>query len=318
MRTFRLSPQAFRKVALVAVVLVAVIIVTGAAVRLTGSGLGCPDWPNCSSGSLAPKAAASNMHGWIEFINRAVTALLSAAVAVTVVGAFLRKPRRVDLVWLSIGLVAGVIAQIILGGLVVEELLDPPFVMGHFLLSMALLGDAIYLYYRAGVPDRELTRPTASMSIVWMARLLVVVVSAVLVTGTIVTGAGPHSGDAGNGAHLRATRIDIAVTTVARLHGTTVMGFLALVLITLALVVRTKAPKRVLHYAEILLVVLVAQATIGYVQYFTNVPALLVGFHVAGAVLVFTATLAFGLALYEPVKATAASRAEQAAVPAIV
>jgi cytochrome c oxidase assembly protein subunit 15 len=318
MRTFRLSPQAFRKVALIAVILVAVIIVTGAAVRLTGSGLGCPDWPNCTTGSLAPRAQAANTHGWIEFINRVVTALLSAAVAVTVVGAFLRKPRRVDLVWLSVGLVVGVIAQIILGALVVEELLDPPFVMGHFLLSMALLGDAIYLYYRSGIPDRELTRLTTPTSVAWMARLLVVVVSAVLVTGTIVTGAGPHSGDAGNGAHLRATRINVAVPTVARLHGSTVMVFLALVLLTLVLVVRAKASKRVLHHAEILLVVLVAQATIGYVQYFTNVPALLVGFHVAGAVLVFSATLAFGLSLYEPVKATATARTEQAAVPAVV
>jgi len=318
MRTFRLSPQAFRKVALIAVILVAVIIVTGAAVRLTGSGLGCPDWPNCTTGSLAPRAQAANTHGWIEFINRVVTALLSAAVAVTVVGAFLRKPRRVDLVWLSVGLVIGLIAQIILGALVVEELLDPPFVMGHFLLSMALLGDAIYLYYRAGIPDRERTRLTTPTSVVWMARLLVVVVSAVLVTGTIVTGAGPHSGDAGNGAHLRATRINVAVPTVARLHGSTVMVFLALVLLTLVLVVRAKAPKRVLHHAEILLVVLVAQATVGYVQYFTNVPALLVGFHVAGAVLVFSATLAFGLSLYEPVKATATARTEQAAVPAVV
>jgi cytochrome c oxidase assembly protein subunit 15 len=320
MRTFRLSPQAFRKVALIAVILVAVIIVTGAAVRLTGSGLGCPDWPDCSSGSLAPTAAASNAHGWIEFVNRVVTALLSVAIAVTVIGAFLRKPRRVDLLWLSVGLVVGLIAQIILGALVVEELLDPPFVMGHFLLSMVLLGDAIYLYYRSGVPDRELTRPTTPRSVVWMARLLVVVVCAVLVTGTIVTGAGPHSGDAGNGApdHLRATRINVAIPTVARLHGSTVMVFLALVLLTLLLVVRAKASKRVLHHAEILLVVLVAQATIGYVQYFTNVPALLVGFHVAGAVLVFSATVAFGLSLYEPVKATAMSPTEPAAVPAVV
>ena len=144
MRRPTLSPEQYRRITLVAAILLALIIVTGAAVRLTGSGLGCPDWPNCTSGNLAPTAEVG-AHGWIEFVNRMVTGLVSLAVIVAVLGSLVRTPRRRDLIWLSVGLVLGVIAQALLGALVVEKLLDPPFVMGHFLLSAVLLADALVL-----------------------------------------------------------------------------------------------------------------------------------------------------------------------------
>ncbi len=157
MGRLRLSPRAYQWVTLVAAILLALIIVTGAAVRLTGSGLGCPEWPNCTKGSFA--SSSSDFHTTVEFANRVVTGLVSFAVIVAVLGSLVRLPRRQDLIWLSLGLVVGVIAQALLGALVVEELLDPPFVMGHFLLSAVLLADAIVLHHRAGLPDGSRSRP---------------------------------------------------------------------------------------------------------------------------------------------------------------
>lgn len=305
MRRLRISPRLYRWVTLAAAVLLAFIIVTGAAVRLTGSGLGCPEWPNCTAGSLRVVQTADE-HQTIESVNRLITGLVSVAVILAVLGSLLRNPRRKDLIWLSVGLVVGVIAQALLGALVVSELLDPTFVMGHFLLSAILLANAIYLYYRAGLPDGVPTRPSVTAPVLWLTRLLVLAVSVVLVTGTIVTGAGPHSGDAGSkDLGLRATRLDIAVPDAARIHGTSVMVFLALTLVTLGFVIRARAPQRVYRRIGILLGLLVAQAAIGYIQYFNGVPAWLVGVHVAGATAVFAATVALLLGEYEPVRATA-------------
>ncbi|HKA94117.1 MAG TPA: COX15/CtaA family protein, partial [Acidimicrobiia bacterium] len=243
MRRLRLTPAQYRRVTLVAAVLLAAIIVTGSAVRLTGSGLGCPDWPNCEPGRLTPYAA-NDFHAMVEFVNRTVTGLVSLAVVVAVLGSLVRVPRRTDLLLLSVGLVAGVIVQIVLGKLVVEKLLSPPWVMSHFLVSMALLADALVLYRRAGQPDGGFARPAVPIvarSVLWMSRVLVLAATVVVVTGTVVTGSGPHSGDV-PGTAQRATRLDLYVPDVARVHGTSAMVLLALVLVTLLLVHRTRAP----------------------------------------------------------------------------
>ena len=303
MGRLRLSPRAYQWVTLVAAILLALIIVTGAAVRLTGSGLGCPEWPNCTKGSFA--SSSSDYHAKVEFANRVVTGLVSVGVILAVLGSLVRLPRRRDLIWLSVGLVVGVIAQALLGALVVEKLLDPPFVMGHFLLSAVLLANAIVLHHRAGIPDGSRSRPGFGSEPIWMGRLLVLAVTIVLVTGTVVTGAGPHSGDAGSHASLKATRLDLAVPEVARFHGTSVMVFLALVLITLFVFSRQPGERRgrVLHRLELLIGLVVAQGALGYYQYFNGVPRLAVGFHVAGATAVFSATVVVLLSMYEPVRA---------------
>jgi cytochrome c oxidase assembly protein subunit 15 len=290
MRRPTLSPEQYRRITVVAAVLLALIIVTGAAVRLTGSGLGCPDWPNCTSGNLTPTPEVG-AHGWVEFVNRMVTGLVSMAVIVSVLGALVRAPRRRDLTWLSVGLVVGVVAQALLGALVVEELLDPPFVMGHFLLSAVLLADALVLVWRAGVPDGARAPIVVPRAVHRIAVGIVALASAVLVTGTIVTGAGPHSGDAGNSAKvsLRATRLDLPIPTVARIHGVTVTVFLGAVLLLLAVLVRTHASQLLYRRVALLLTLLVAQAAVGYIQYFNDIPAYLVGIHVAGATAVFAA-----------------------------
>jgi cytochrome c oxidase assembly protein subunit 15 len=237
----------------------------------------------------------------VEFVNRTVTGLVSLAVVIAVLGSLIRSPRRRDLVLLSLGLVVGVIVQIILGKLVVEKLLSPTWVMSHFLVSMLLLANALVLCRRAAQPDDAFRRPAvplASPAVVWMSRVLVVVATVVVVTGTVVTGSGPHSGDV-PGIAQRATRLDFYIPDVARIHGTSAMVLLALVLVTLALVYRTRAPRPVVNRLTVLLVVLVAQAGVGYAQYFNDIPALLVGIHVAGATALWAATLWFALGVKE-------------------
>jgi hypothetical protein len=143
----RLSPRAYQRITLLALIALVFIIVTGAAVRLTGSGLGCSDWPTCESNQIV---APLEYHAMIEFINRTITGLVSVMVMLAVLGSLVRTPRRRDLTWLSLGLVAGVIGQIVLGGLTVLFELRPPFVIAHFLLSMVLVWNAVVLHHRAG------------------------------------------------------------------------------------------------------------------------------------------------------------------------
>jgi len=295
--SFTLTPTAYRRITLVAAILIAIIIVTGASVRLTNSGLGCPTWPNCATGQLVAHEASS-VHQKIESANRLFTGLVSIGVIAAVLGAFLRRPRRRDLLWLSAGLVAGVIGQIVLGGITVLVDLHPAAVMSHFLLSMLLLADAIVLYHRAGIPDGSVERPVVGSGIVNHGRLLLAFVTVVVVTGTIVTNTGPHAGD------KHAKRFDFYLPSVARLHGTMVMIFLVAVLGLLYTAYRAGALARLQRSITVLLVLLVAQAGVGYTQYFTGVPPLLVGIHVAGAAAVFTATLALYLRMYEPVTAS--------------
>ena len=233
--------HAYRQVTLVAAILLAAIIVTGAR---SGSpvGLGCPDWPNCTNGHLT-SGARTDTHAKIEFANRVVTGLVSLAMIVAVLGSLVRLPRRRDLIWLSLGLVVGLIAQILLGALVVEELLDPPFVMGHFLVSAVLLANAIVLSSRRD-PRRRPQPSSVRRGTLWLGRLLVLSASVVLVTGTVVTGSGPHSGDAGSNAKLKATRLDFASRRSPGSTARTVMAFLGMTLVTLWVVTAIRGPAR--------------------------------------------------------------------------
>lgn len=289
----RLTPRAYRRVTFAAVVLLAVIIVTGGAVRLSDSGLGCPQWPNCDAGSLAPREA-SGANAWIEFLNRVFTGLVSLSVVVAVLGSLVRSPRRRDLMWLSFGLVAGVGAQAVLGGLTVLFHLAPPFVMAHFLLSLVLLTNALVLHRRAGqpaVPSRAVVAPP----IVTLGRVLLLAALLVVVTGTVLTGAGPHSG---GGPDDEVWRFNLFIPDVARVHGSSVFVFLVLVLVTMGFLQRLRAPVGVMQRLGVLLVVLMAQAGVGYAQYLNDIPPLLVGIHIAGATAVWAAVVVFYLGLF--------------------
>jgi cytochrome c oxidase assembly protein subunit 15 len=287
MRTFRLSPPAYRRITAVALIALAFIIVTGGAVRITGSGLGCPDWPTCADGRVV---AEWSFHPMVEFVNRAVTGIVSLAVILAVLGSFLRRPRRRDLIVLSLGLVVGILAQIVLGGETVKHDLAPPYVMGHFLLSLVLVWNATVLHHRAGHAPGP-AQPVVTPEILAMARLIVVSAALAIFLGTVVTGAGPHAGDE------TARRLDVDVGDVARLHGLSVMLLLALTGVTLWRLRRERAPADAVRRGDVLLGVLVAQAAVGYTQYFTGVPALLVGVHIAGATAVWVASLRFNLGL---------------------
>lgn len=287
MRLPRLSPRAYQRITLLALIALAFIIVTGAAVRLTGSGLGCSDWPTCEENKLV---APLEYHAMVEFVNRTITGLVSLAVMFAVLGSLVRVPKRRDLTWWSLGLVAGVIAQIVLGGLTVLFELKPAFVIGHFLLSIVLVWNAVVLHERAG-HDGSKGLPLVPARIRMLGRALVAAAAVVLFTGTIVTGTGPHGGD------QDVERLPYDIGEVARIHSITAWIFLALVVWTLVELRRSGSPVEVARRARMLVGIVVFQGTVGYIQYFTGVPPWLVTLHVFGSVLVWIAALRFDLGL---------------------
>ncbi len=289
----RLSPDAYRRITLVALVLLCFIVVSGALVRLSGSGLGCSDWPNCEQGELV---APLEYHALVEFVNRMVTGLVSIAVILAVLGSLVRTPRRRDLTRWSIGLVVGVVAQIILGGIVVLAGLKPQFVMGHFLVSMVLVANAVVLHHRAGEHDGPSERADAVSSapssavtgLTRLARTVFALVCIVLVLGTVVTATGPHGGDE------TAERFDLALRMVTRVHASAVWALVAATIwlcIAASRAVRLgdRSADGLRRAASTLLLLEAAQGAIGYLQYFTDVPPELVALHVAGATATFIA-----------------------------
>jgi cytochrome c oxidase assembly protein subunit 15 len=289
-----MAPDRYRRITLVALLSLCAIIVTGAAVRLTGSGLGCSDWPGCEDEQIVPPL---ELHPWIEFGNRLVTGVVSVAVILAVLGSRWRVPYRRDLVLLSWGLVAGVVAQILVGAFTVWLHLPPGIVMVHFLLSMILVWNAVVLHHRAaGHAEPGVRRRAALPRLPDRAvRLLGAWIWVVVVTGTVVTAAGPHRGDPD------VEPLDLELGAVARVHGISVVVFL-LVTVALLLDLHRRGGFAIQRRAvELVLAVALAQGAIGYIQYFTGVPALLVGFHVAGATALFVAVVRLGLARTEPV-----------------
>lgn len=291
----KVTPERYRLIAIGALIALSAIIVTGAAVRLTGSGLGCDDWPNCNSTSLID---VSSRHAAIEQVNRLFTGVVGVAVIAAVLASRWRDPRRSDLTLLSAWLVVGVLANAVLGGISVKVDLHPMVVQAHMLLSMMLIAVASVLVRRAGEPDgvplrRVVTRTTERLT--W---LLFVATSVAIVTGTVVTGAGPHAGDE------TAERLDIAIPTAARVHGITVI---AAILIALAIAwrIRMLAGDRAALATPLSrwLGVALAQAALGYVQYLSDVPELLVGIHVLGATLVMIVTTFLALDTRRPIAA---------------
>lgn len=279
------TPSGYRRITTFAVVMLLVIVVTGAAVRLTGSGLGCSTWPSCEPGSLVPRDATSG-HAVIEFVNRLVTVPVLAAVALALLGARRRIPRRKDLVGWSWVLVAGVAAQIVLGGMTVLFELAPPVVMGHYLLSAGLVAAAVVLHHRAAQPDRGERRPVTTPEIRALARGLVGAAVVVLVTGTVVTGSGPHAGDE------NAERLGFFLPDVTRVHTAAVWVLVALTLWAMWLSRRGAAAPGVERSLRILLFLEVAQGTVGYVQYSLGLPEGLVLVHVVGSMFVLMAAVA--------------------------
>ncbi len=283
------TPRFLRTSAAVTVVALAVGVVSGGAVRLTGSGLGCSDWPTCTATSIV---APLQFHAWVEFGNRLVNVVLTIGIVLVALASLRRRPRRSDLAWLSWGLVAGVFAEIVLGGLTVLNKLAPPFVMAHFLLAMVLVVDAAVLYQRCRRPDGAPGRRLVPRGHVLAGRAMLGWTFVVVTLGTVVTSTGPHAGAPG------VPRFHFSLHTVAQLHGTSVELLLALTVATMWSMHRARVPQDVLRRAEVLLVVLVAQAAVGYTQYFTGDPVALVAVHLTGATVLVVAMVFFNLGLY--------------------
>jgi cytochrome c oxidase assembly protein subunit 15 len=257
------------------------IVVTGGAVRLTGSGLGCPTWPECTPGSYTPVPyqAEGQLHAWIEFGNRLLTfvlllcALIALIISVRVSKNAVMKSRVRLLAALQ---VLGIFGQGVLGGITVLTDLNPIPVAGHFLLSIFLIAGAISLRYEiVGIVKQKADGIVATLMplLIWLTVL-------VLVAGTVVTGSGPHAGDE------NAKRFGFDTRVVSWLHADLVIALVVLTLV-LWLITRVSQNKVIHRYLSIFLLISLSQGLIGYIQYFTGLPELIVGAHLIGATLVW-------------------------------
>ncbi|QMU71068.1 heme A synthase [Streptacidiphilus sp. P02-A3a] len=281
-----------RRAALWSVITSVIIVVAGGAVRLTSSGLGCPTWPQCTGTSLTP-TPAMGIHGVIEFSNRMLIYLLCAAVGWLIITASLQRRRRPELVrlaWAQFGLV---VAEAVLGGLSVLTKLNPFMVAAHFLLAMVFIVVTVRTWERAREGDGA-PRSLVPGAVRSLGYALTGVTALLLVVGTGVTGTGPHSGDTGV-----AARMPFDWDRVAQLHGDLVFLVCGLTVALLFVLKAVGGPRAAFRRTVELTVLLVLQAAVGYWQYFTGLPAWLVGIHVAGACLVWIATLRIPFALRE-------------------
>lgn len=266
-----------RLVSLINLITQSGIIVTGAVVRLTGSGLGCPTWPNCAPGSLVPVASqVEGFHKYIEFGNRLLTfVVLIASIAVLII-AIISKNKKIIL-WSVLPLI-GTLLQAVLGGITVLTGLNPFTVMFHFLLSIVLvaISTIIYRFWSKSNPIKIQSKLIRNYI-----KFFTLIGFAVITLGTITTGSGPHSGDE------IAARFNIDTRTIAWIHADSVLLFIGL-LIGLILLVRTNNTYKSLSKSlNSLFILCIIQGFIGYTQWFTNLPWILVGFHVLGSVLIW-------------------------------
>ena len=287
------TPVSMRRLALAGVIADTMIMSTGAAVRLSASGLGCPDWPQCSAADVvaSKNAGQTLLNTWIEFGNRLLNFPLVIIAALIFIAAWRFRPdgrRRRDLVWLGAAQPLGVVAQAVIGGIVVLTKLSPATVSVHFLVSAAVVAAAVALHMRcAAIADTSLVPGTTPIrrDLRVISAALVAVTCLMLAAGTVVTGTGPLAGDAG------VPRYPLPLEGVTQFHAD-IGWLLAGLSIALVLVLRlSAAPRRAVRAGWIVLAALGSQGVIGYIQYFTHLPAGLVWVHVTGSVLVWIAVL---------------------------
>jgi len=258
------------------------ISVTGAIVRVTASGLGCPTWPQCFPGSFTPVPVAEVpvIHQAVEFGNRMITFLvvLTAAAAVLAVTRARRRREVLIYAWL---MPASTVVQAVIGGITVLTGLLWWTVAIHLLASMLMVWLAVLLFVKIGEPDDGVPVRRAPVPLRWLTALIGATLAAVLVTGTLVTGAGPHAGD--KSIDRPVPRLEVEITTLVHLHSSLLVAYLALVVGLGFGLLAVKAPKPVLVRLGVLVALVAAQGLVGVVQFYTGVPAALVAVHVAGA-----------------------------------
>jgi cytochrome c oxidase assembly protein subunit 15 len=272
-----------RPLALTSLIANIALVVTGAAVRLTKSGLGCPTWPRCTDESYTT-TPEMGINGVIEFGNRVLGIVLGLIALAALVAALLEKPRRRSLIILALAAGLGIPGQGVIGGITVLTDLNPWVVGLHFLLSMTLIALTYALWKRTREGDRP-RRTLVPTPLPTLARLTALISAAVIVVGVIVTGSGPHAGDAG------ARRNGLDPELVSQAHADLVFLLIGLSVALWYALRAVKAPRAAIRAAGLLVVVELAQGLIGFIQYFTHLPVILVAAHMLGACLVWVATL---------------------------
>ena len=280
-----------RRLALASLVGNVGIVITGGAVRLTGSGLGCPTWPRCTSRSYVT-TTEMGVHGVVEFSNRMLTFVVGLLAAACVAAALAQRPRRGALTRLSLLVLAGIPAQAVIGGITVLTDLNPWVVSCHFLASIAVLAAAYALWQRSREGDAP-PAPVVPGPLRGLLGSIVAASAAVIVVGAVVTGSGPHAGDA------KARRTGLDLVQITQLHADLVFLLIGLSVAAWFALRAVGAPPPAVRAAAVLLAVEAAQAVIGFVQYFTHLPVLAVGLHMAGACAVWVAALALWYASRE-------------------
>lgn len=281
----------FRWFALADFVSMIAIVLSGAAVRLSGSGLGCPDWPTCYQHQITKVAG---YHSFIEYGNRMVTVLITIITISTFIAALIRRPRRSDLVVYSGALVGGVVADALLGALVVYSNLNPALVALHMVLSMGMVVVGATLYHHAkylyGPGATAVVRDARFKKV---ARFMWMPLACVILAGTLTTGAGPHAGGS-QGQHI-ARRFAISFQSAAWIHSVLAVAFISIVAGLLLALWHSSAPEPLQLGVRRMFVISLAQGAVGFIQYFTHVPVLLVELHILGAISVTIAVTQFNL-----------------------
>jgi cytochrome c oxidase assembly protein subunit 15 len=274
------------------------IAVTGAIVRVTASGLGCPTWPQCFPGSFTPVPVAEVpvIHQAVEFGNRMITFLV-VLTAVLAVLAVTRARRRREVLFYAWLMPASTVAQAVIGGITVLTGLLWWTVAIHLLVSMTMVWLAVLLFVKVGEPDEGVPRELVPKPLRWLTVLTAAALAAVLVAGTLVTGAGPHAGD--KSAAQPVLRLQVEITTLVHLHSTLLVAYLSLIIGLGFALLAVRAPRPVLVRLYVLLALVCAQGLVGTVQFLTGVPAALVAVHVAGAAACTAATAALWASMRE-------------------
>jgi cytochrome c oxidase assembly protein subunit 15 len=277
LRTLEVTPRQFQLLALLALGALTLIVLSGAAVRLSGSGLGCPDWPRCYGHVYPPLQT----HAVIEFSNRVVGGVVGVVVVIVAIAAFRRRPFRRDLAWLSLSLPLGVVAQAVLGGFTVTDKLAPGLVMGHFALSMVILVGAAVLVWRAR-PSTPREEPAGDRTTIWAVRALVVPAALTLFAGTAATAAGPHSGGA-TGQHIKRLHFEGSDTLnwTVHAHGAIAFTFGIAAVLVWVLAERRRADPGLRRALTWLCALIAVQGAVGTIQFETHLPTELVWVHVA-------------------------------------
>ncbi len=287
LKRIEISPERYAQVTLIALIALVLIVFTGSAVRLTASGLGCPDWPKCYGGYVAP----AQINAWIEYGNRLLTGFVGLAVIAASLLAFFRRPYRWHLALFGALLPLGVIGQAVLGAFVVEHHLPPELVIGHFLLSMVLLDAAFALFWCSRYEPGERRFSTDFLG-VWAVRALIPFGQLTVLLGTITTASGPHPGDHDEELVRRFDfKGEDTLEWIVQRHAAMAVIFAVAVLVVLFILVRKGGDRRAVRPVQVTFGLIIFQIALGITQWLLELPAILVWFHVVTAVLIWLAVL---------------------------